>query len=269
MAVTPCLLRAGGCFNEPLPPLFHEEAGVSYHLHQRSFCAEEGGLLPLDECIGSLLDESSKQHRHHTDGAVQPFYYFLLTQSVDTLASFVRSSFGRRRAALCLRYFALHERHDAPCTHTGTQTGGKMLFFSFGRQDRSGSYTTPRFHASECHVVPAYKPDTSSLSRMTNSRVFALVCGLYAFSFSCSAAPLRRFRYTHRRRTASNTSRQTVSLFYGAHPAAVFRILTTRIVSPVRTFSIGGILFDISIGDAQSPPVFYSAIGEGSVFFFP
>jgi hypothetical protein len=92
MAVTPCLLRAGGCFNEPLPPLFHEEAGVSYHLHQRSFCAEEGGLLPLDECIGSLLDGSSKQHRHHADGAVQPFYYFLLTQSVDTSDSFVHSS---------------------------------------------------------------------------------------------------------------------------------------------------------------------------------
>jgi hypothetical protein len=78
--------------NEPLPPSFHEEAGVSYHLHQRSFCAEEGGLLPLDECIGSLLNGSSKQHRHHTDGAVQPFYYFLLTQSVDTSDSFVRSS---------------------------------------------------------------------------------------------------------------------------------------------------------------------------------
>jgi hypothetical protein len=77
---------------EPLPPLFHEEVGVSYHLHRRSFCAEEGDLLPLDECIGSLLDGSSKQHRHHTDGAVQPFYYFLLTQSVDTSASFVRSS---------------------------------------------------------------------------------------------------------------------------------------------------------------------------------
>jgi DNA-binding transcriptional ArsR family regulator len=78
--------------HEPLPPSFHEEVGVSYHLHRRSFCTEEGGLLPLDECIGSLLDGSSKQHRHHTDGAVQPFYYFLLTQSVDTSASFVRSS---------------------------------------------------------------------------------------------------------------------------------------------------------------------------------
>jgi hypothetical protein len=32
------------------------------------------------------------KHRHHTDGAVQPFYYFLLTQSVDTSDSFVRSS---------------------------------------------------------------------------------------------------------------------------------------------------------------------------------
>jgi hypothetical protein len=68
---------------EPLPPSFHEEAGVSYYLHRRSFCAEEGGLLPLDEFIGSLLDGSSKQHRRYTDGAVQLFYYFLLTQSVD------------------------------------------------------------------------------------------------------------------------------------------------------------------------------------------
>jgi hypothetical protein len=38
----------------------HLEVGVSYHLHQRSFYAEEGGLLPLDEFIGSLLDGSSK-----------------------------------------------------------------------------------------------------------------------------------------------------------------------------------------------------------------
>jgi hypothetical protein len=118
------------------PPLFHEEVGVSHYLHQRSFCAEKGGLLPLDECIGSLLDGSSKQHRPHTDGAVQPFYYFLLTQSVDTSASFVRSSVGRRRAALCLRYFALHERHDAPHTHTGIQTGGKTLFSLLA--DRTG-----------------------------------------------------------------------------------------------------------------------------------
>lgn len=72
--------------NEPLPPLFYEEMGVSYYLYQRSFCAEEGGLLLLDECIGSLLDGFSKQHRHHTDGVVQPFHYFLLTQSVDTSA---------------------------------------------------------------------------------------------------------------------------------------------------------------------------------------
>jgi hypothetical protein len=78
--------------NEPLPPSFHEEVEVSYHLRQRSFCSEEGGLLLLDECIGSLLDGSSMPHQHHTDGAVQPFYYFLLTQSVDTSVSFVRSS---------------------------------------------------------------------------------------------------------------------------------------------------------------------------------
>jgi hypothetical protein len=120
---------------EPLPPSFHEEVGVSYHLHQRSFCAEEGGLLLLDAFIGSLLDGSSKQHRHHTDGAVQPFYYFLLTQSVDTSASFARSNEQRYHAEPCLRYFALHEHHDAPHTHTGTQTGGKIFFFSFGRQE--------------------------------------------------------------------------------------------------------------------------------------
>jgi hypothetical protein len=54
----------GYILNEPLPPLFYEEVGVSYYLHQRSFCAEEGGLLLLDEFIGSLLDGSSKQHRH-------------------------------------------------------------------------------------------------------------------------------------------------------------------------------------------------------------
>jgi hypothetical protein len=143
-----------------------------------------------------------------------------------------------------------------------------MLFFSFGRQDISDSYTTPRFHASECHVEPAYKRDTASLSRMTNSRVFALVCGLPAFSFLCSAALLRRFRYAHRRRMASNISRQTVWPFDGAHPAAVFRISTTRIVLPAHTFSIGRILFDISIDAAGSPSVFYSAAGKGNGFFF-
>jgi hypothetical protein len=102
--------------------------GVSYHLHQRSFRAEEGGLLPLDECIGSLLDGSSNQHRHHADGAVQPFYYFLLTQSVDTSDSFVRSNAQRYHAAPCLIYFSRHECPDVLHTHTGTQTGGKTLF---------------------------------------------------------------------------------------------------------------------------------------------
>ena len=147
------------------------------------------------------------------------------------------------------------------------QTG--RCFFSLLADRKTSSYTTPRFHASECHVGPAYKRDASSLSRMTNSRAFALVCGLSAFSFSCSAAPLRRFRYTHRRRIALNTSQQTVWSFYEVHPAAVFRISITHIVSPVYTFSIGVILFGISIDAAGSPPVFYPAAGEGSVFFFP
>ena len=68
------------------------------------------------------------KHRHHTDGAVQPFHYFLLTQSVDTSDSFVRSNAQRYHAAPCLIYFSRHECPDVLHTHTGTQTGGKTLF---------------------------------------------------------------------------------------------------------------------------------------------
>ena len=77
------------------------------------------------------------KYRLCTDRAVQPFYYLLLTQSVDMSASFARPNEQRCHAAPCLRYFSRRERHDVPHTHTGTQTGGKTLFVSFGRQDMS------------------------------------------------------------------------------------------------------------------------------------
>jgi hypothetical protein len=68
------------------------EVGVSYYLHRRSFCVEEGGLLLLDEFIGSLPDGFRKQHRHHTDGAVQirfgcPEEHFLTPKHENTLLS--------------------------------------------------------------------------------------------------------------------------------------------------------------------------------------
>ncbi len=78
--------------HEPLPTTRCLEVGVSYYLHRRSFCVEEGGLLLLDEFIGSLPDEFRKQHRHHTDGAVQirfgcPEEHFLTPKHENTLLS--------------------------------------------------------------------------------------------------------------------------------------------------------------------------------------
>jgi putative Mg2+ transporter-C (MgtC) family protein len=49
-------LDANQCLNEPLPPTRCLEVGVSYQLHRRSFSAEEGCLLLLDELTGSLLN---------------------------------------------------------------------------------------------------------------------------------------------------------------------------------------------------------------------
>jgi hypothetical protein len=43
-------LRGGGLLgkkDKPLPPSLHEEMRVSYRLHYRSFCIEEGGLFHL------------------------------------------------------------------------------------------------------------------------------------------------------------------------------------------------------------------------------
>jgi hypothetical protein len=62
--------------NESLPPpSFHLEAGVSCHLPRRSFCIEEGGLLPFDGFIGSLPVGFRKQYRSCSN----PSNYFPLT----------------------------------------------------------------------------------------------------------------------------------------------------------------------------------------------
>jgi hypothetical protein len=57
-------------------------------------------------------------------------------------------------------------------------------------------------------------------------------------------------------------------LFYEAHPAAAALISIRHTVSPARTSSIDGNLFDTWIDDTESRQVFYSAADEESVLLF-